>query len=469
MSKHNIIFLITIGVLVTIFAFSGVLFAQEAETHVSNVIIYGKLGTGHNEFGMGDGDMEYPTSFAIDAERNIYILDCINNRIQKFDGQGNFIVAFPAKSYEDYSREELQKKVQDRYSSAKIRAYEIFCDGDNIYLWQHRYNLNNEEDSIVYLKYNGNGKFIEQLNTAEFNKLREKGKIEKDREQMLQEIKSKKKAKISGGYGEYDGHSVKDIMYDEKGNLYINSYRDGKVRKYDKDENLLGTIGEEGQFKTQWVSPYIIIKGEDIYQFLVNYEPKSIKVIKWVKSIQDKIFNWEVYKDEESKFEIKYPGDLIVVSKKDKKLLMTHSIPFEHPNPCNFSGFDSDVLKNLTDFNVSIEVVNKNLKETVSEKNNYLKSNFLLDNKLKIQKGFIDEFKIGSLKGYRVTSGGEGSGNYVYYFPLSKSSTLLVIRSFIPEFGYGVKQEYVNLPGVVLSVQEEKLFNEILSSFRVLK
>ncbi len=44
--------------------------------------------------GSGDGQFKHPADLAIDAQRNIYVLDKENNRVQKFDGAGNFLKAF---------------------------------------------------------------------------------------------------------------------------------------------------------------------------------------------------------------------------------------------------------------------------------------------------------------------------------------------------------------------------------------
>jgi hypothetical protein len=82
--------------------------------------------------------------------------------------------------------------------------------------------------------------------------------------------------------------------------------------------------------------------------------------------------------------------------------------------------------------------------------------------------GFIDEFELGSLKGYRITSGAEGCGWYQYYFPLSSKNTLLVTRNFITEFKPIIKdhKKYLELPGIIPPDKEEKLFKQILSNIR---
>jgi len=189
------------------------------------------------------------------------------------------------------------------------------------------------------------------------------------------------------------------------------------------------------------------------------------------KLTKDETADWKTYMNEKCGYEVKYPENTIAVSEEGERLVMTHSILLEHPDPCDFRG-GAPPLQTLTDFEVNIEVSGRNLSETVTaNESDYLVSNFLLDNRLRIEPGFIDEVNIGSLQGYRVTKGVEGCGEYTYYFPLTPKNTLFVKRSFITELkpiipGY---EEYLRLPGVISPDEEERLFNQILSTFRFLE
>lgn len=186
---------------------------------------------------------------------------------------------------------------------------------------------------------------------------------------------------------------------------------------------------------------------------------------------QGEIVEWNIYKNEKQGYELRYPKGIIATSEAGPRITMTHAIPLEHQDPCDFKG-DAPLLKTLTDFKVSLEVVNQSLRETIiANESDFLVSNFLVDDKLTIAPDFIDAVNIGQLTGYRITSGVEGCGEYTYYFPLGPGNVLVVKRSFITELKPIIVnyQEYLRLPGVISPDEEEKLFNRILSTFRFLQ
>jgi len=49
----------------------------------------------------GDGEFSYPTGIALDSSANVYVVDSGNDRIQKFDSNGNFLLKWGIKGYDD--------------------------------------------------------------------------------------------------------------------------------------------------------------------------------------------------------------------------------------------------------------------------------------------------------------------------------------------------------------------------------
>lgn len=84
------------------------------EEYVPKVIIAGKWGAGPGEFGVawtyasdinapqeesGDIPPIYPASLAVNSKGDIYILDTVNNRIQKFNPNGEYLKSIEVDSY----------------------------------------------------------------------------------------------------------------------------------------------------------------------------------------------------------------------------------------------------------------------------------------------------------------------------------------------------------------------------------
>lgn len=60
----------------------------------SQVIVSGTWGSAHGQFGKGMQGSG-PTSFAVDAQGDIFIIDAVNRRVQRFDGNGVYRSSFP--------------------------------------------------------------------------------------------------------------------------------------------------------------------------------------------------------------------------------------------------------------------------------------------------------------------------------------------------------------------------------------
>ena len=87
------------------------------EEYIPEVIIEAKWGTGEGEFGMDGAYAEpgfppmyanemplFPKSLAVDSKGNIYILDVVNNRMQKFNESGKYLKSIVVQSWRGYFR-----------------------------------------------------------------------------------------------------------------------------------------------------------------------------------------------------------------------------------------------------------------------------------------------------------------------------------------------------------------------------
>lgn len=207
------------------------------------------------------------------------------------------------------------------------------------------------------------------------------------------------------------------------------------------------------------VSEYLSIKKEKIFTAEIDFLQAKI---------QEKKAGWKTYRNEILKFQIRYPQETISLSEKQNKIILSHSVVFEHDDPCDFKG-EGLKLKELVDFNVSFELLNRGFDMAVKEtQGEDFFADYFSRNKLKTEPGFIDEIKIGNLSGYVVTQGTEGCGQYLYYFPLNSENTLVIWRAFIPELQPAVAsyQDNLNLPGIIFPEKEKILFEQIFSTFK---
>ncbi len=139
------------------------------EEYVPEVIIEAKWGTNEGEFGFqgggtsfGEYDTRYlPDSMAVDSKGNIYILDLINNRIQKFNNEGKYIKSISVKSWLGYISgksgrpADLNKPFENisevnEIDPIKYRGVNIALDGeDNLYYYCIRKYDKNDQGKWV--------------------------------------------------------------------------------------------------------------------------------------------------------------------------------------------------------------------------------------------------------------------------------------------------------------------------------
>lgn len=162
-------------------------------------------------------------------------------------------------------------------------------------------------------------------------------------------------------------------------------------------------------------------------------------------------------------------AEKLSVEESAEEITIHHTVPFTHPDPCDFIGNGED-LKVLTDFKVAIRKQKLNMRDLLKEYSGVtFKENVPLP-----EEGYIDKVEYGSLSGYRFTLQNEGCGHYEYYFPLGEQETLIVMRRFISEFipttFYFVEmhEKYERLAEVILPSEEEKYFEQILITLHVL-
>jgi len=165
---------------------------------------------------------------------------------------------------------------------------------------------------------------------------------------------------------------------------------------------------------------------------------------------KEEMRQWETYADNSITF--RYPGKLVLI-KRNGRILLTHSIRFNHGNPCDYAG-NAPSLRRLIDFKVSIKIV---------KGNGYSEA-----------PGGDEEISVGMLKGESMRSHYEGCGEYMYRFPIGENKTLIVKREIISLFDptadqLGDDKRALKQPGIIKPDMEKRFFYSILSSIKILK
>jgi hypothetical protein len=171
------------------------------------------------KFGTGTGEFTYPSRLFIDKENNIYVLDyglfpspC--QRIQKFDKYGNF----------------LMKIDELKIGNWKYRMREFLVTIDQE---DNLYGIGEFEDSS-YLNYfiyrfDQNGSVTARFGNGE-----------------------------GTGIGQFGGPNV-DIEIDKENNIFVLDYSLCRVQKFDKEGNFLLKFGSKGIRDDEFQKPFNMV------------------------------------------------------------------------------------------------------------------------------------------------------------------------------------------------------------------
>jgi len=175
------------------------------------------------------------------------------------------------------------------------------------------------------------------------------------------------------------------------------------------------------------------------------------------------IAGWAMFRNSIRGFEFRYPESLLKLTTSKRDVKIEHSVLFEHPDPCYFGDLIREPLSHVIDFSVSIRVTADGIASAMAH-NTFLVAE-LPD---VIEPGYLEGIKIGELLGYRIAHGTEGCGYYGYYFSVNRDTTLIVIRTYATKLNPITRdfQSYLQLPGIISPAEADKLFNQILSTFR---
>ena len=216
--------------------------------------IFGESNTAEYQFftkfggkGSNDGYLSTPHSIDIDKEGNAYVTDTGNDRIQKYDLDGKFILQWGEEEYEDGQFDKLHDVYVDPSGQfiytlelTNHRVQKFTPDGKFILQWGFEdtggrgaertpHQLSIDSNGYVYLtdknahqilKFDGNGKFIESYGS---------------------------KGSTPGKFLEPHG-----IVFDSNDTMYVTDMKNSRVQVFDKNFNFIRQWGSFGNGSGQF-------------------------------------------------------------------------------------------------------------------------------------------------------------------------------------------------------------------------
>ena len=255
----------------------------QVEEYVPKVIVKGEWGTGPGEFGELSGAESWePEGLVVDSDRNIYILDTYNNRIQKFDKTGQLLKVIPVLTYRKLTEQEEEEKRKKYREETEKQGKKFFMNPYDVEfgpavlikeLWIDSENNLYVPQGKIANKYNKEGKIIEKVEETRWKELKKKIKenIKIDENNKIQKqipVELGKKSKYGGG-----------VKKDKKNNIYVFIPMGGYICKYNINGKFLSKVTLQQSYRYGYYSkeePFIDDDG-NIYQ-LVSEDYRKVKV-----------------------------------------------------------------------------------------------------------------------------------------------------------------------------------------------
>lgn len=147
--------------------------------------------------------------------------------------------------------------------------------------------------------------------------------------------------------------------------------------------------------------------------------------------------------------------------------IIHHDIPYKNAGACDMMG-DEIEYDRLTDFEMKIQIIAKDLSEAVRDLSPYIPQENFVNGELMASPGFIDACTIGRFSGFAIYEGAEGCGHTRYYFRLPGDKTLVVTNASIQALSGAISQEKVNevlaVPGVIPREKNREIFESIVEN-----
>ena len=236
--------------------------------------------------GSGDGQLQIPSAIAIDAEGNIYVTDCFDNRVQKFDPSGKFLLKWGTHGDGDgrfnWPNDIAIGGSGDVYVRDSYAIQKFTSDGKFLARWKTKGGggIALDSNSNIYvtcggshkiLKLNSAGKTVAEWGNAytENGRFVEPGSIAVNSSGCVVVADSwnyciqkfTDEGLFLSKWGGYTDTDVWDLATDTSGNLYAALVDANEVQKFDPQGKLICRWGCSGSGDGQFSWPKAIAIG----------------------------------------------------------------------------------------------------------------------------------------------------------------------------------------------------------------
>jgi len=213
----------------------------EADTYGYVLVTkWGSQGSGNGEFGTPEG-------IAVDSSGNVYVADTYNNRIQKFDPDGGFIIGWGRRELEYFNRP------YDVAVDSSGNAYAVNTNN-------HRIEKFSSERTYYITAWGSQGSRDGQFNYPKGIAVDSSGNVyvaDTDNHRIQKFDPDGRFITKWGSRGSGDGefNSPKGIAVDSSGNVYVVDAYNNRIQKFDPDGRFITKWGSTGSRDGQFYYP----------------------------------------------------------------------------------------------------------------------------------------------------------------------------------------------------------------------
>lgn len=232
-------------------------------------------------FGAGEGQFHFPYSLALDSSNHVYVSDLNNQRIEKFDTNGNFITMWstgPFNHATDIATDSFGNVYINHVYNEIIK---YTSDGTFIKSWAVNANPNPKDNDVFPAIAIDSSNNVYASNNNTIFKFTNDGTF----------IKSWG----SGGKGDGQFNQIVGIATDSSNNVYVTDSGNGRIEKFTSDGTFIKSWGANCQTEKVFCAGIVLIaidSSNNVYVTSGQSDPSFFSVAKFT-SDGDLVTGWD--------------------------------------------------------------------------------------------------------------------------------------------------------------------------------